>query len=260
MASYREEMADLAGCPVRVLRGGEGPPLLFLHGTDGGGRWGPALEGLAQRFHVIAPEHPGFGRSELPGWLDGIGDLAFYCLDLLDRLGDAPLHLVGVSVGGWIAAEAAIRNTRGIGRLVLAAPLGLRVDGAVPEDIFLMDRTSRLRCLFADPARADAFLTETAEEETDDTEPRNRLALARIGWQPRLHDPDLPKWLHRVDVPTLVLAAERDRLAPPLQAEAFAAAIPGARLECLAECGHLMHLEQPEAFARRVTGFLEEAA
>jgi pimeloyl-ACP methyl ester carboxylesterase len=108
--SGREQFETVAGCKVRLLRGGKGAPLLYLHGAGGGGIWLPFMEKLAERFEVFAPEHPGFGASETPDWLDNVGDLAFYYLDFIDKLGLKNVTLVGSSIGGWTAAEIAVRS------------------------------------------------------------------------------------------------------------------------------------------------------
>jgi len=95
---------------VRMLRGGSGPPLLFLHGANGLPIWLPVFDLLAKQFEVFVPEHPGFGTSDNPAWLRNIGDLAMYYLDFLDAFGPHEVHVVGQSLGGWAAAEAASRN------------------------------------------------------------------------------------------------------------------------------------------------------
>ncbi len=94
----------IAGCKIRLMRGGTGAPLLFLHGAGGAPAWLPFMEALAGRYDVIVPEHPGFGESETPDWLDNVGDLAYFYLDLIDRFRLNGVHLVGGSLGGWIAA------------------------------------------------------------------------------------------------------------------------------------------------------------
>src|ERR1700676_4361794 len=103
------EKVTVAGATIRLFRGsprGEGAtPLLFLHGAGGHTGWMAFLEELTARFDVLAPEHPGFGQSDAPVWLDEGGDVAFFYLDLLQALGLDRVHLVGTSLGGWIAAE-----------------------------------------------------------------------------------------------------------------------------------------------------------
>ena len=87
-----------------------GAPLLFLHGGRGAGVWLPFFKALSEHFDVIVPEHPGFGRSDTPDWLDNVGDLANFYLEFIDKLGLRDVNLVGTSLGGWIAADIAVRN------------------------------------------------------------------------------------------------------------------------------------------------------
>src|SRR6201999_2945594 len=119
---------SVRGCHINLMRGGTGRPLLFLHGA-GGGRWLPYLSDLAARHDVIAPEHPGFGASDTPAWLDTIPDLANFYLDFLDQLDLTDVHLVGCDLGGWIAAELAVRNARRLASLTLAGAAGIHVPG-----------------------------------------------------------------------------------------------------------------------------------
>src|SRR5438552_3257186 len=135
---WRQSLKTIAGCRVAVSQGGEGPALLFLHGAGGNRAGAPFLEGLARHFSVVCPDHPGFGGSETPDWLDNIHDLAFFYLDFLGVLGLEEVHLVGASLGGWIAAEMAVRSTARIARLSLVAPAGIHVKGVVKPDMFLM--------------------------------------------------------------------------------------------------------------------------
>src|SRR6266481_2288964 len=112
MTDHTDQMISIGGCRIRLMRGGSGAPLLFLHGGGGIGIWLPCMARLAKKFDVIVPEHPGFGASDTPDWLDNIHDLAYFYLDVLDQLDLRAVHLVGVSLGGWIAAQLAIRSTR----------------------------------------------------------------------------------------------------------------------------------------------------
>src|SRR5438067_388757 len=111
MAEQSTSTITIDGCRIRLMRGGTGSPLLVLHGAGGGGAWLPFMDQLAQNFDVLVPEHPGFGDSDTPEWLDNIPDLANFYLDFLRELNLNSVHLVGLSLGGWIAAELAVRNT-----------------------------------------------------------------------------------------------------------------------------------------------------
>ena len=259
MAEARETTVRVDGCAVSVKRAGRGEPLLFLHGARGAPRWLPFMAALAERFDLIVPEHPGYGRSEMPEWLDNVGDLAFFYLDFIRALGLEHVHLVGNSMGGWIAAELAVRSTHDLASLTLVSPAGIHVKGVPKGDIFLWSPETTTRNLFADPKFAEAALAAPVSEEEQDLMLRNALTTAKLGWQPRLYDPQLRKWLHRIDVPTLLIWGDSDKIFPPAYGEAYRDLIPGARLEIFERCGHLPHVEQAEKFVRTLTGFVAEA-
>jgi pimeloyl-ACP methyl ester carboxylesterase len=257
MAGVTESTLRVADCAVSVKRAGQGPALLYLHGGNGAARWLPFMAQLAKRFDVIVPEHPGFGRSEMPEWLDTIGDLAFFYLDFIRKLGLERVHLVGGSMGGWIAAELAVRSTRDLASLTLIGPVGIHLKGVPKADIFLWSHEQLTRNLFADPAFAEIILSMPVSEEEQDQRLKNALAVAKLGWQPRLYNPHLAKWLHRIDVPTLICWGDSDKVVPPAYGPAFRDLIPGSRLEVFERCGHLPHMECAEDFVRVLTGFIE---
>jgi len=247
------------GCAVSVKRAGTGEPLLFLHGARGAYRWLPFMADLAERFDVIVPEHPGFGESETPDWLDTIGDLAFFYLDFIRALNLRRVHLVGTSLGGWIAGELAVRSTRDLATLTSVAPAGIHIKGVAMGDIFLWSTETLTRNLFADRDLAEAALAMPVSESEQDLLLKNALTTAKLAWQPRLHNPHLAKWLHRIDVPTLILWGDQDKLIPPVYGPAFRDLIPGARLEVIERCGHVPQLEQRERFVAAVARFCTEA-
>jgi pimeloyl-ACP methyl ester carboxylesterase len=246
----------ILGCRVRMMRKGAGEPLLFLHGASGAARWLPFMDRLAERFDVIVPEHPGFGGSDMPDWLDTISDMAFYYLDLIDWLKVGPAHVMGTSLGGWIAAEMAVRNGTPFRSLMLVAPAGLHVAGVKRPDIFLMSPEDLAANLVYDAALAAALPQPQTEDEVM-TMLKNRLATAKLGWSPRMHSPDLPKWLHRIRVPVQIVWGAEDRILPVAYAAAWQRRIPHARLTILPACGHLPHLEQAETFVALALGFMK---
>ena len=257
MAEMKEATVRVDGCAVSVKRAGQGEPVLFLHGARGAPRWLPFMAALAERFDLIVPEHPGYGRSESPVWLDNVGDLAFFYLDFISALGLKGVHLVGNSMGGWIAAELAVRSTHDLKSLTLVSPAGIHVKGVAKGDIFLWSVETTTRNLFADQKFAEAALAAPVSEEEQDLMLRNALTTAKLGWQPRLYDPHLAKWLHRIDVPTLLVWGDSDKIFPLAYGSAYRDLIPGARLEVFERCGHLPHVEQTENFVRTVAGFIE---
>ena len=259
MPEVKESTLRVDGCAVSVKRAGQGEPMLFLHGARGASRWLPFMASLAERFDLMVPEHPGYGRSEMPEWLDDVGDLAFFYLDFIKALGLGRVHLVGNSMGGWIAAELAVRSTRDLATLTLVSAAGIHVKGVPKGDIFLWSPETTMRNVFADPKFAEAALATPLSDEEQDLQLRNALATAKLGWQPRLYDPQLRKWLHRIDVPTLLIWGDSDKVFPPAYGEAYRDLIPSARLEIFERCGHLPHVELAEKFVRTLTGFVAEA-
>jgi pimeloyl-ACP methyl ester carboxylesterase len=232
--------------------------LLYLHGARGASAWLPFMQQLSQRFDVIVPEHPGFGGSDMPDWLDNVGDLAYFYLDVMEELGIEGVHLVGTSLGGWIAAELAVRSCARLKTLTLSAAAGIHVKGVSKGDIFLWSPEKFLRSMYHDPALADAAVAQPLSEAEQMADMKNRLATAKLAWQPRLYNPHLAKWLHRIDVPTLVLWGDDDKIIPPPYGPAFAERIPGARLEVIGNCGHVPQLERSTEWVAKITTFIDE--
>lgn len=251
---------DIRGCKLHLRRGGHGEPLLFLHGAQGLAGDEPGLEALAANFDVIAPDHPGFGRSDLSDAVDDIGDMAFFYLDLLDVLKLDRIHVVGQCIGGWLAVEMAIRSTERIESLVLVNSAGLRVKGAPRGDMFICSQDDLLKLLFAGKGAADWLKSWHASPDIEDIYERNRAAAARYSWSPRLCNPKLDRWLHRIDVPTHIIWGAEDRVIPSRYATAFRDRIAGATVATLPDCAHMLHLEQPQAFAGEVSQFIRRAA
>ena len=244
---------------VRLLRDGRGEPLVFLHGAGGFPTWLPFFEKLAERYEVLIQEHPGFGRSDNPPWIRNIADLTMYYLDFLDELGVAKIHLVGHSLGGWIAAELAVRDCARLSTLTLLAPAGIRVKGIPSGDNFIWSVEEAERNLFHDPAIADALLARTLTEEEADIALTNRFMAAKFGWEPRWFNPALERWLHRIKVPTLVIWGEQDRLFPSVYAKAWQVGVPNARVEIIPQCGHRPQVERPDVTLKTMLGFLDGA-
>lgn len=253
----QEKTIDIGGQSLRMMEAGTGAPVLYLHGA-GGLNWYPLLERLSADCRVLAPEHPGFGRSAIPEWMAGIGDLAFFYLDFLAALGLEDVHLVGHSLGGWTAAEIAIRDTARLKTLTLMAPAGIASPEEPYGDIFLWSPEEHTRNSFFEPALVEARLQALATADID-IMLQNRAASARLAWTPRLHDPQLPYWLHRIDVPTLFVWGREDRICPFSCAAPFQRGIPGAELFAMPRTGHALHTERPVEVAERLAQFFAAA-
>jgi len=240
--------------PVPYQRSGSGEPVLALHAEDAAGQWRPFHEALAARADVLLPEHPGFGDAERPEWLDTVLDLAYCHLEVLDKLGLERVHLVGESLGGWVAAELAALAPERVRSLTLIAPMGLLVEDL--PDVFIMNRTRwRSVTRFAAPEPE----TEAPSIDQLIKESRVLASLARVGWNPYLHDPRLPSWLHRATMPALIVWGREDKLMPCAAAEQWAGLLPQARVALIPEASHFPALEQPELVAEAAMGLMRSA-
>jgi pimeloyl-ACP methyl ester carboxylesterase len=240
---------------TRVLVGGEGPPLLFLHGA-GGLMWDPLLEALATRCTVYAPEHPGSGQSVGLEELRDLWDLVLHYNDLLDALTLPRVTVVGHSFGGMVAAELAANNPDRVARLVLIAPLGLWRDDVPIPDIAGLAPEKLAPLVFADPTSP---LAATLAPPVDDPDALFQAAMRMASilhfiWP--IPDKGLSRRIHRVQAPTLLVWGTNDGLVPPAYADEFAARLRGAQVALVDDAGHVPQLEQPDAVRERVLAFL----
>ncbi|GIW45419.1 MAG: hydrolase [Candidatus Binatia bacterium] len=243
---------------VRLLRGGRGSPLLVLHSEFASGRWFPFHDDLAQHFHVYAPDHPGFGGTVRPDWLDCIEDFAIFYADFLDALELRDARVVGISFGGWIAAELAALYPERVSRLVLVGAAGLKVEGEERFDLFARPFEETLQRLFHAPDRWVQLMPTEPGLDVILRTYREATTLARVSWNPYWYDPKLARRLKRVRCPALVVWGEQDCFLSPAHARAYAAALPRAIVEFVPQCGHLPPLECREAFLARVLPFLRD--
>lgn len=260
-ASDKESMINVHGRETQVLRSGKGDPLVYLHSAVGETLWLPFHQELSDDFDVIAPAHPGFGLSSGYEEIGDIEDVVFHYLDLFETLNLERFNLVGSSLGGWIAAEFAVRYPDRVDHLVLADAAGLWLDEwPIPDFFARLQNLPALRALLL--SKPDSFFGELLFPAESDDE-RFEMALkamqttARLGWNPFMHNPKLRKRLRRITSPTLVLWGADDKLLPPAYAEAFHEAIPGSTLKIIEDCGHLPMFEQEAEFVESVRTFLK---
>jgi len=252
----QEQTHKVRDITVRLWRDGGGAALVYLHGSAGYPGWLPFFARLAEKFEVVVPEHPGFGKSDNPAWVRNVGDVAMYYLDFLDGLAAQRVHLVGHSLGGWIAAELAVRNCSRLATLTLIAPAGIRVKGVPSGDNFIWSPEEAIRNLYYDQSFAEQRLAQVPSEEEADLLLTNRFMAAKLGWEPRWFNPGLERWLHRITVPTLVLWGAEDKYLPSRYAQAWGAQVPDVMVDMIPECGHMPLVEKAEATADKILGFL----
>jgi pimeloyl-ACP methyl ester carboxylesterase len=246
------------GTRIDVIERGAGGPLLFLHAENGIEPAVAAIDALAKTTHVIAPTHPGFGRSELPKDMRTVDDLSYFYLDLLDQRELRDVTLVGVAFGAWIAAEIAVKSTARLARLILANAVGIKTGDRESRDIadiFALTEPEYLELTYCDPnaGRRDYKSLPPGEALAA---ARAREATARFAWSPYFHNPRLKSRLHRIRIPTLFLWGAHDRMVGEAYGSAYCAMIPGAHFETIERAGHFPHQEQPQAFANKVLEFV----
>jgi pimeloyl-ACP methyl ester carboxylesterase len=253
----RDSEIDVAGTKLGYREAGAGATVLFLHGAAGAA-WDPLLDQLSSGYRMLAPEHPGFGRGQIPDWMMSVGDVAFFYLDLMQALDLRNVHLVGHGLGGWIAAEIAIRSTARLASLTLLAPAGVETREAMFDDIFAWTTEEFARRQFHDPKLAQEWQQAQAKLDID-IGLQNRTALARLGWNPRMHNPQLPYWLHRIDVPTLLVWGEDDQVVPFACHKPFKREIRNAELLALPKSGHALPIERAHEVGARLAPFFQGA-
>jgi pimeloyl-ACP methyl ester carboxylesterase len=245
MAAYSEERFDINGVETVVQVAGDGEPLVFLHGA-GTVTGFDALLPLAERFRLIVPFHPGYGPSADDTTVDSIHDLRRHYLDLFDELGVDEFALAGQSLGGWLAASFAVDHSERVKRLVLAAPVGLKVDEHPTLDIFAVPGEELPGYLTANLSVFEGHVPMPPTPEFLADRYRELTSTARILWA-RMYDLKLPRWLHRLTMPTLILWGDADRIVPVEQAAVWADLVPGAEVKTLPGVGHLMFDESSDA-------------
>ncbi len=254
--SRRVAIADVE---LDVIERGQGAPLLYLHGGAGIAGDHAFIDLLAQHRRVIAPSHPGFGTSSLPDWLDTVEDIAHIHLALLDRLGVATVDLVGMSLGGWIAADMASKNPERFPRVALIGPIGVKTgpsDKLDIPDIFAMPEAAVEKLRFHDPEKQKADINQMTDEQLI-VMTRNNETLALLTWEPFMHDPKLKHRLHRVTAPVLLLRGVSDGIVSADYLARYARLFPNVSIKTIAEAGHAAQIEQPQATAKAILEFLQ---
>ena len=263
---------EAGGRKVGLVEIGDGAPLLYLHGFADlhGVRPDPFPfhQALATTRRVIAPAHPGCGDSDEYPDLSNIDDVEFHYLDVFDALGLDHFDLVGHCMGGWIAAEIAVRHPERVRSLSLIGASGLFVPNATIGDVFMMAQPARsveyhdLRAMLfndAESAQATDLFPDGRGDIDDEVRRYQMLRFSSfVGFKPPyFYHRALVNRLHRIACPAMVITGENDRFVPRAIAEAYASEIKGARgPEVIAGAGHAAHLEAPDAVAKLVTELL----
>ncbi|MGW3264010.1 alpha/beta fold hydrolase [Streptomyces sp. NPDC001056] len=244
-------------------RGGDsgGRGFLLLHGGAGPRTMTGLASALTEHAYTVVPTHPGFQGTPRPEWCDTPADLAVAYLDLLDALGLSDVMVIGSSLGGWVASEMALRDTRArIGSLTLLNAVGIHA--ARKEDAVVDTRALApaeiAELSFADPALRPDFSSLSDEQRAQGA--ANQRALALYGGEKFSHDPKLRGRLHRVGVPVLVVWGEQDGIASATYGRDYADSFPNGHFASIPEAGHFPHIEQPGRTLGAIGDFAETVA
>jgi pimeloyl-ACP methyl ester carboxylesterase len=244
-SQFDERHLTVNGIDTAVFTAGEGDPVVWFHGA-GTATGFDCLLPLSATNRLILAHHPGFGASGDSPYTT-VADLARHQLDVLDALGVDRFALVGHSMGGWTAATLATFSTARLTKLVLVAPAGLLSADHPNVDILQIPPDELLSYLAADmaifgpmdaPPPPEFLAARAREAET--------WSVLSSGGP---FDPNLGRWLHRIDVPTLLMWGDADRVIPIGQAAEWQALLPQASLATFAGAGHLLFDERADAVA-----------
>jgi len=249
---WKSEEHTVNGVKTQVLSAGTGEPLMFWHGAGTGGGWDFAAP-WAEKFKVYIPYHPGWGGSADDASMTTTQDYVMHYLELLDQMKLDKIALVGFSLGGWIASTFATQHSDRLKKLVLVAPAGLRVKEHPTTDLFKI-KPEEIAPYLAENLAALGPPPDPHDIEFIVNAYREQTSFARIAWE-RIYDSKLPKYLHRISVPTLFVWGKQDKIVPEAQSATWTKLVKGSTLKTFAPAGHLVLNEKPEA-VRAIGEFL----
>ena len=252
----REHVVKCYDSTWTYLCAGEGPSVVWLHGLWGEPGWELHHQRLAEHYTVYAPALPGYHGSSFPQWMIDSEDAATLVIDFLETLKlERPL-IIGHSLGGWIAAEAAVFRPNHFAGLALIAPLGIALDWTQAPNIFYYDPMALPGLFFADPTLVAARRYAPPPNEWDERFLHNREASMRLAFQPYLHSRRLKERLRFVTVPTLVVWGEQDKILSVEHAKEWQMRLPHTDVALIPRAGHFPHVEQPEVCLPALLEFL----
>jgi len=244
MSKFVREVLTIDGVKTVVHTAGKGEPLVLFHGAGTVDGFDFA-EAWADRYQVIVPYHPGFGESEDDPTFTDIHDYVMYYLELFDALKVDTMNLVGLSMGGYLAAKFASEHGQRIKKLVLIAPYGLSVPEHPTADIIAIPGEEIVPMLVSNFDVLKKKLPEKPDGDFIATRYREATSFARMFWE-HPTDPKFPRYLHRVKMPTLIVWGDEDRLMPVQQAQSWRKLIPNSEVMIVKGAGHIVQLDKPE--------------
>lgn len=253
---------DIAGTEIEIWEGGAGRPILLLHPGDGFDAQAPYVAALASRYRVIAPSCPGFGGSGLPKYMKSVDDLSYFYLDLIEALDINDLVVVGLSFGGWLAAEIAVKNTTRISALCLVDTLGAKFSDPMTRDItdlLSWPQYEQAQWIYHDEKLRKPTYGHLSDEAAL-VLARNHESFGLFGWAPTLHSRHMHHRLHRIGVPTQLIWGAKDKVVSLDYGRKWQQAIQGAQMVVIENAGHYPQIEQPDAFVGALEHFINNLA
>jgi len=259
-AQYVEEEVPVAQTRLYLLKGGvdRGTPCLVLHGIEGHEGWVTFHASLGESSQVLAPSHPGYGQTPAPDWITSVPHQAIFYHWYLQQASLRQVDLVGVGLGGWIAAEMAVMDSSRLRHLVLVDAAGLRPGQGEMLDVFVTPWREVIERGFLNGADAEEYRRIYGAAPIQDfggVREAGRTMTMRMCFKPYMHDPSLGGMLGKITTPTLVVWGENDAFIPIDCGQQYQQAIPGATLRTLDNCGHFAHLDQPRRLAELLHSF-----
>jgi pimeloyl-ACP methyl ester carboxylesterase len=253
--AWTQSTQQIAGIRMHLTRGGAGKPVLVLHHDIGTVDSLPFYDALAQRFDVLVPHHPGWGKSERPQWTRHPRDMAAMYAWLLAELGLSDVALVGLGFGGWIAAEMASLAPTSYRRLILVGPMGIKPPEGDIADQAVVSYIDYPKSGFHDEAAFTRVYGDITTDQLEEWDIAREMSF-RTAWKPYMYNQTLPHLLGGVRTPALVVWGDDDRIVPISAGKAYTAALRDATMTTIAQCGHFAEMEKPAEVAKLVTDFI----
>jgi pimeloyl-ACP methyl ester carboxylesterase len=256
-------------CRIYYECHGEGYPLVLIRGLGSNAdHWYAQVPDLSRHFRVITFDNRGIARSTDPGGPFTIADMAEDTIHLMNGMRIEQAHVLGLSLGGMVAQEMAIRHPQRINRLVLVVTLCGGKQQIVAEDS-VREKLQRMVLENSADARIKAidvfFALRTIQEHPQVLQQYAEVSMkypASMEILQRQYDAvarhDTYDRLDRIKAPTLVLTGEEDVLIPPGNSEILAEHIPGAELRVISGGGHQIMIEQSQACNQAIVAFLQK--
>jgi pimeloyl-ACP methyl ester carboxylesterase len=264
MTAVREEFVTLSHGRTRYLAAGTGQPVILLHGvgyTSGGDSWFLNIEPLAARLRVIAPDFVGWGLGDRLDREYSFAYLTDFVREFQDALGIERSHIVGHSMGGWIASLLAYESPNRVDRLVLVASGGTSTRTLHSMTEFSPPTRAEIRQQLEARIHAPVNLDELADRDMRKTEVPGALDSYRLILR-HMNDPvnraryNTLRRLPHITAPTLLVWGRDDQVNALAMGEETHRLVPDSRLAVLDSCGHSPPTERPEEFNRLILDFL----